>query len=256
MKKTELLNGDFVVLKSREVGLVIINSDESYIVFENRGWEDLEEYDENLVHTYEDDAVMQIYRGPHGFNELIDEPPVYERDESWIGPIDEAYHEMLVRIENSEAANRQRYAESHKDYISVVSQLFYGNRTSTEIKRDRVDNFLRGQLSEELYGENDVKDVSRKMVHIPGFDNIVIVYDQTQEDKYINEEFPEIYDREAVEHLARYGEELKMHISCHIPELDFTLHTRCFACRVDEQGVLQSLVDGDVENFIEYFPVK
>ena len=97
MKKSELMNGDFVVLKNGQVGIVLLNAaDDGYIVFDNHeGWEDLDNYDDDMNHRYEDEAIMQVYRGSRGFNELIEEPIFYERDESWIGPIDEAYHQML-----------------------------------------------------------------------------------------------------------------------------------------------------------------
>lgn len=103
MKKSDLMNGDFVVLRSRMVGLVILNADDSYIVFDEKGgWENLDDYDDNMVHFFENDAIMQVYRGPRGFNELVDEPIFYERDETWIGPIDEAYHQIVEEARKKE----------------------------------------------------------------------------------------------------------------------------------------------------------
>ena len=101
MKKSDLMNGDFVVLRSRAVGLVIVNSaNDSYIVFDDKGgWEDLDDYNEDMTHSFEEDAIMQVYRGPRGFNELVDEPIFYERDKSWIGPIDEVYHQRVEETE-------------------------------------------------------------------------------------------------------------------------------------------------------------
>ena len=140
--------------------------------------------------------------------------------------------------------------------ISVISQFFYGNRTGTEIQRDWIDHFLRGQLSRELYGSEDIQDVVRKTVRVPGPENIVIVYDQTQEDRYVNEDFPETYALDGAKYLELWGEELKMHVSCEIPEISFKIHTRCFACRMDENGVLQSLEGDDYKQFIHYFPAR
>ena len=140
--------------------------------------------------------------------------------------------------------------------ISIISQFFYGNRAGTEIGRDWVDHFLRGQLSRELYGAEDIQDVVRKTVRVPGSEHIVIVYDQTQEDRYVNEDFPETYARDGAKYLERWGEELKMHVSCEIPEIGFEIHTRCFACRMDENGVLQSLEGDDYKQFIHYFPAR
>lgn len=140
--------------------------------------------------------------------------------------------------------------------IAIITQHFYGNRTGTEIGLDWVDNFLRGQISCELFAPEDVQDVVRKTVRIPGSENIVIVYDQTQEDRYVNEIFPETYAREGAEYLERWGEELVMHVSCEIPEIGFKIHTRCFACRMDKNGILQSLEEDDYKQFIHYFPAR
>ena len=140
--------------------------------------------------------------------------------------------------------------------IFIISQFFYGNRTGTEVERDWVDHFLRGHISHEHYSPIDIQDVVRKIVRVPGSENIVVVYDQTQEDRYVNVEFPEIYAEDGEEYLERWGEELKMHVSCEIPEIGFKIHTRCFACRMDENGVLQSLEGDDYKQFIHYFPAR
>ena len=133
--------------------------------------------------------------------------------------------------------------------IRIISQHFYGNRTGTRITRDEVDHFLRGDLSGNCNSE-DIKDVVRKIVRVPGSDNIVIVYDQKQEDDYVNTEFPATYAAYGAEYLERWGEELKMVVSCEIPELGITLHTRCFACRMDENGMFQSLEASDYKKFV------
>jgi hypothetical protein len=140
--------------------------------------------------------------------------------------------------------------------IFIITQHFYGNRTGTEVDRNEVDYFLRGEISREHFRPEDIQNVDRKFVCVPGSENIVIVYDQTQEDAYVNVEFPEIYARDGADYLERWGEELKMHVSCEIPEIGFKIHTRCFACRVDEEGVLKSLEKDDYKQFIDYFPMK
>lgn len=117
--------------------------------------------------------------------------------------------------------------------ISIIAQHFYGNRTATEIRREDVDAFLLGYTSStdlSLMGES----VDRQIVKVSGTDNIVIVYDKNQE----NETIARGYTNNA---------------SCEIPELGFKIHSRCFACRIDENGELQSLEKGDGEKFIDYF---
>ena len=140
--------------------------------------------------------------------------------------------------------------------IFIISQFFYGNRTGTTIDRDWINHFLRGNLSRELFDDEDIQDVVRKILRGPGSANIVIVYDQTQEDRYVNEEFPETYARHGAKYLERWGEELKMHVSCEIPEIGFKIHTRCFACRMDEDGVFQSIDGEDYKQFIHFFPAR
>ena len=146
--------------------------------------------------------------------------------------------------------------ETKNNSIFIIAQYFYGNRTGTEVDRNEVDYFLRGEISREYFQPEDIQNVERKFIRVPGSENIVIVYDQTQEDEYVNEEFPRYYAEDGADYLARWGEELKMHVSCEIPEIGFKIHTRCFACRMDDNGILQSLVGDDYKQFINYFPTK
>lgn len=142
------------------------------------------------------------------------------------------------------------------DSIFIISQYFYGNRTGTLINRDWADHFLRGEISQELYGPASVEDVVRKTVKVPGSDHVVIVYDQTQEDQYLNVDFPEDYEKYGTEYLEHTGKEMTPNVSCEIPEIGLKIHTRCFACRMDESGTLQSLEKNDDELFIHYFPIR
>ena len=80
------------------------------------------------------------------------------------------------------------------------------------------------------------------MIRVPDTDNLVIVYDQIQEDKYVNEDFPRFYSREAEDYRKHTGRELTMYVTCSIPEIDVELHTRCFACRIDENGQFSQFV--------------
>lgn len=143
-----------------------------------------------------------------------------------------------------------------KKDIFIISQHFYGNRTGTEIDLDRVDYFLRGHISREHSSPKDIADVDRRIVHIPGAEHIVVVYDQTQEDRYVNVEFPALYADMGEWYRNGAGKEMTMHISCEIPEIGFRIHTRCFACRMDDSGNLHSLEENDYQQFIHYFPVR
>ena len=121
------------------------------------------------------------------------------------------------------------------DRIFIVAQQFYGNRTGTEIDREDINFFLKGILSPELFPGED-KTVDRRIIRVPNTDNIVIVYDRNQEDTSLAEGSIDF-------------------VTCRIPELDFEIHTRCFACRIDENGELQSLQKGDGEKFVRYLPL-
>ena len=118
-----------------------------------------------------------------------------------------------------------------------------------------ADAFLLGHTSPVDFSKTGEK-VERKIVIVPGTDNLVIVYDQLQEDHYVNVKFPEQYAEHAEEYKEHTGREFKMQVTCKIPEIDFEIHTRCFACCIDEHGELQSLENGDGEKVIEYFPAR
>lgn len=242
MLKKDLMTGDIVVLKSSNIAVVIRNESEDYLLFQNSGWESLDDYSEDMVYLYEDDAIVRVYRSEFSgisFADYEDEEPIYER------AID-------TEIDNNNAAgidetiNTDRNKSS--DSIRIIAQQFYGNRTETTIRRDEVDYFLKGILSPELFIKKDL-NVDRRIVKIPGTDNIVIVYDQNQENEYLNVDFPKMY----TEYLDRYGEELRMRIACEIPEIGFKIHIRCFACRIDEDGELQSIENGDGTFVTKYF---
>lgn len=263
MKKNKLMTGDIVVMRTGLLAVVIRNEKEDYLLFQNGGWESLDDYNDDMIYEYEPDAdaVMQVYRVPSGgisFSDYEDKEPIYERDYTWVKPTEEemeiAVEAARIEREAKDAELRAQTEETRKNNIAIISQFYYGNRIGTEISRDRIDYFLRGY--QDSYSPKGIEDVARKTILVPGTDNIVIVYDQVQEDRYVNVDFPAIYAQDGAKYLARWGEELKMHVSCEIPEIGFKIHTRCFACRMDENGVFQSLEDTDIDKFIHYFPVK
>ena len=119
------------------------------------------------------------------------------------------------------------------DKIFIITQAFYGNRTATEINREEINFFLRGILSPAFLPDGANK-VDRKVVRVPHTENLVIVYDQNQEDEHI-------------------ASNKRKYVYCEIPEIGLKIHTRCFACRIDENGELQSIERGDGKKFIHYF---
>ena len=139
------------------------------------------------------------------------------------------------------------------DTIYVIAQHFYGNRTGTTVDRDNVDRFILGYLDDSLPVS---EPIDRTIVKVPGTDNIVVVYNKYEEDEYINVEFPSYLEKDGEYYRETWGEELKPHVSCEIPEINFKIHTRCIVCRIDGNGVLQSLEESDEEKFIDFLPLK
>ena len=268
--KRALKTGDIIVNRAGYLGVVL--KDEDRILYQELGMDLLHEFNDDLMFfdfydkENRDFDIMQVFRGC-SFITLEDNKPYWERDRHWVPPtveerrerdaqMEQKRQEQLEEMRMVEDDRQNQAAENRKNQIYIVSQCFYGNRTGTEIDRDWVDHFLRGHLSRELFGPKDIQDVVRKTVCVPGSEHIVIVYDQTQEDRYVFEDFPKHYARDGAEYLERWGEELKMHVSCEIPEIGFKIHTRCFACRMDDNEMLQSLEDSDCDKFIHYFPAK
>lgn len=257
MTKKDLRTGDIIVTRNGELGVVL--EEEEIILYQFDGSDMLDEFKDDL--TYEDEDytdcdIMEVYRGNTFFDvDNDDDVPIYQRDPDWVRPSKE---EMEARRKALEEEHKREFEEMQKDIekrkancISVIAQYFYGNITSTEVNRENIDFFLKGILSPELFVGAD-KTVDRKIVRIPDSDNVVIVYDQNQEDKYINVKFPENYAKFGKEYKEKYGTEMTMQVSCDIPEIGFKIHTRCFACRIDENGELQSILPEDYEKIMRY----
>ena len=247
MKKNELMNGDIVVLRSGSVAVVIGSGIEAYLMFQNTGFEFLDDYyNDDLVCEDFDDAVMQVYRSESGFGfEAIDEEnPMWVRDENWACPTDE---EQAAKRFQMETERQEQLDEMHRaiegqqeQCLDIIAQQFYGNCTYTTIRKENIDFFLKGIMNPELF-QGEAVAVERRIVRMPKFQNLAIVYDQIQEDKYVQEEYPALVAQKGEHYRQRWGEEIPMQVSCSIPEISLTIHTRCFACRIDEAGNLQSL---------------
>ena len=66
------------------------------------------------------------------------------------------------------------------EHISIISQAFYGNRTGTEIRRENIDRFILGYQTDDF----DVTEaIDRTVIHLPGSDNLVLVYNKHQEEE-------------------------------------------------------------------------
>ena len=128
-----------------------------------------------------------------------------------------------------------------KKTILIVAQAFYGNRTITEICEDDIDRFILGYLTASL---PITEKIDRSIIHIPGSDNIVFVYN-----KYKEEKRRELRDRILEE------DNHKIKPLAVIPEMDLMLYSRCIACRMNEDGEFESLENEDFIKFMQYLTV-
>lgn len=258
MTKKDLMTGDIIVNRGGYLGVVL--KEEDKVLYQYIGSDSLSEFNDDLTfndENYRDGDIMEVYRGISFLDvDNNEDAPDYQRDPDWHRPVKD---EIEAKEKALEEERQQRLEEMRKitdgknpDSIFIVAQQFYGNRTGTEISKKDINFFLKGILSPELFPGED-KTVDRKIVKIPGTDNLVIVYDQNQENEYVNVVFPAQYAKDGEEYKKRTGREMTMHVSCEIPEIGFKIHTRCFACRIDENGELKSLEDGDSEKYIRCF---
>ena len=120
------------------------------------------------------------------------------------------------------------------DTITIMSQNFYGNRVLTEVKRERIDLFVLGIVSGDFVA--NWQKVDRTIIHIPNDDNIVFIYNKYMEERR----------RKAAE------DNVNIKPLATIPELGIELFRRVIVCRMGDDGEVESLVNGDIEKFINY----
>ncbi len=109
------------------------------------------------------------------------------------------------------------------------SQAFYGNRTGTEIRRENIDRFILGYQTDDF----DVTEaIDRTVIHLPGSDNLVLVYNKYQEEERLKvKERAFREDNYVIKPLAA------------ILELDIEIYSRCIVCRMNADGVFESLAE-------------
>lgn len=125
-----------------------------------------------------------------------------------------------------------------KEFISIITQAFYGNRTGARIARENVDRFILGDLSDDL----TVTDpIDRTIIPLPGSDKLVLIYNRYQEE-----------ERLAVKERVLREENYVIKPLAVIPELNLEIYSRCIVCRMNEAGELESLGEGDSEIWGRY----
>ena len=130
--------------------------------------------------------------------------------------------------------------EKNNDLIKVITQAFYGNRVGTAVSLEKLDRFVIGCLHDMPIDES--RKLDRTIIKMPNADNLVIIYNKYEEEK----------DIELVKTtLEKDGYEIKP--LAIIPEYDMKLYSRCIACRMNENGELESVEKEDYDKIIEYF---
>lgn len=126
------------------------------------------------------------------------------------------------------------------ELINVVVQAFYGNRTYTEIREEDLDTLILGRVGRGTIN-NSRDQIDRTIIRIPNTDNLVVVYNKYQEERKIKmKEEAFKMDGYILRPLAT------------IPEEDIEIYSRCVACRMSAEGMLESLQEKDYENVMKY----
>ena len=124
------------------------------------------------------------------------------------------------------------------ELVCIISQAFYGNRTGTEIRRENIDRFILGYQTDDV----DVTEaIDRTVIHLPGSDNLVLVYNKYQEE-----------ERLKVKERALREDNYVIKPLAAIPELNLEIYSRCIVCRMNADGVFESVCESDYEIWGRY----
>ena len=147
-------------------------------------------------------------------------------------------NELTKKTIKEDIGTTTEKASQTPDCLIILAQAFYGNRTMTEIRPEDMDRFVLGYLDSSLAVS---EQIDRTIVHIPGSDNLVLVYNRYQEEQRLEEG----------EKLLR-EENYEIKPLAVIPEIGLTLFSRCIALRMNEDGSFASLWDGDSRILTKY----
>lgn len=111
--------------------------------------------------------------------------------------------------------------------INIIAQAFYGNRVATDVKKEDIDRFILGYQDDSI---KVTEPIDRTIIHIPNTDGIVIVYNKHNEEE----------------------NEKDMKPLAVIPEENIEIYSRCIVCRMNAEGELVSLQEGDFEKLTKH----
>lgn len=93
-----------------------------------------------------------------------------------------------------------------------------------------MEDMFVEELICEMISEDACEPCELACVSFVEDENLVIVYDRNQENRYLQQ--------------LQEGK-VEECVTCHIPQKGLILHTRCYACRLNENGNFDGLKDGD-----------
>ena len=120
----------------------------------------------------------------------------------------------------------------NNETLTIMAQAFYGNRTITTIRTDKIDSFILGYIDSSLMDGRDAID--RTIVKVPNTENLVIIYNKYEEDKCKEDE--DVTKPTVI-----------------IPEKDLTLYSRCIACRLNDDDSFTDIEEEDINIINKYF---
>ena len=127
------------------------------------------------------------------------------------------------------------------ELIHIISQGFYGNRTGTELRRESVDRFILGYQTDDL---SVTEPIDRTIVRLPDSKSVVLIYNKYQEAAWLETKDRALReDNYVIKPLAT------------IPELGLNLYSRCIACRMNDNGNLESIETEDLDILDRYLAV-
>ena len=145
--KKDLRSGDVVVERAGYIGIVVECGGDLIIVYENGGYDELDEFDDDLMNASYLEAekkfdIMSVYRGNGGnsFDMYYEGKQLFRRDSAWEDT------NIPIRMEKIRKSNERWEAERAKELaampkkegpaqemIHVMVQAFYGNRVITMV---------------------------------------------------------------------------------------------------------------------------
>lgn len=136
-------------------------------------------------------------------------------------------------------------SKKKNDQMAILAQGFYGNRTVTFIDPEDFDAMLLGYLDRGLFNQmHDNKKIDRTVIRVPDTENLVLVYNRYQEEDALKELQDFIQTVRESKH--------RFNPTAVIPEMGIVLYSRCFVCRINEDGELVSLEKDDSRKVIKY----